>query len=35
MGRQKSETRETLLARLDTIGVAYKEYLHPPVFTGK
>ena len=35
MVRQKPETRETLLARLDILGIAYTEYLHPPVFTVK
>jgi hypothetical protein len=35
MVRQKPETRETLLARLDTLGIAYTEYFHPPVFTVK
>lgn len=35
MIRQKLETRETLLARLDTLGLAYTEYFHPAVFTVK
>ena len=35
MVRQKAETRKTLLARLDALGITYTEYLHPPVFTVK
>jgi len=35
MVRQIPETRETLLGRLDTLGIVYKEYSHPPVFTVK
>jgi Ala-tRNA(Pro) deacylase len=35
MVRQKAATRKTLLARLDALGIAYTEYLHPPVFTVK
>src|SRR3954451_10328345 len=26
-------TREELFARLDALGIAYKTYTHPPVFT--
>ena len=35
MVRQRLETRETLLTRLDIMGIAYTDYLHPPVFTVK
>ena len=33
MARPKPETRETLLARLDVLGIDYTEYTHPAVFT--